>query len=209
MKEKSYKKLKGLNKTYFDILCLKMSDKYDVDKFKLKFNQELFDIIYYNQKRRIVKSKEHYESLVPLIFKDVEKKVFIRNKDGVSEDSILIAIDQALILTSPFQKNFSGFSHSHVVLRLVVSTLSLNNAEIELLKASIPSNYDEESSSIVIAVATLPIYSKYPTEKLSERWAKAVSRNQISKYHKHVFGKSSFNFQFLFYFDDINIRYFH
>ncbi len=209
MKEKDYKKLTGLYKSYFEIFSLKMADKYDANPFKLKFNQELFSIIYLDQVNKVVKNKHHYEALLPTIFDQTEKDVFVKSKDGVSEQSIYNSFDESSVLMTPYDKESEGYLYKHVVIKLICTTLSLNESEIEFIRTSIPSTYDEDTASLVIAVATLPVYGKYPTEELADRWAKEVAKKQVSIFYKKVFKQSTLKFNLMFYIDNINLLYLH
>jgi hypothetical protein len=191
MYQNQYKLLTASWKAHFDFFSLKKIDHKDLSPFKLQYNKELFELLYKDQKQRHCRGKNKYEELAERIFNDVEREHFVRNKTGISLESLLGVVQESEIITGVHMKEQGEYQYPILMIKCFASTLTLNKDEVTFLSTALPCHYDDQSGSITIAIASIPFLNK-KTLKNEERlfkWAIRIAEENIEKYYEKVFDK--------------------
>ncbi len=192
MYNNQYELLNGVWKSYFDFFSLKKTDHKDLSPFKLSYNEELFKVLFSDQSKRSNRGKSAYEDIARGIFDRVEKDKFVRNKKGISLDSMKGAILESDIITGIHLQEIDKHKYPILIVKCYVSTMTLNDEEVLFMTTALPCHLDNDSSGLTIAVASIPIMKKSTTKKeeMVFKWAVRKSISQLEKYYSKVYKTS-------------------
>jgi len=209
-----YELLESSWKDYFEFLSLKKIDHKDLNPFKLKYNENLFKVLYDDQKRKRNRGKDAYHEIAQELFDKTEKEHFTRNKEGISLDSLEGLIKESDIITGIHLVEVDEQRYPTLFVKCYGSTFTLNEDEVSFLCTALPCHLDNDSEGITISIAKIPIMKKFTSEKeiLVFKWAQRKSLEQVRAYHAKVFnyplkGKSLLDKAKDLY-EDILVKYF-
>lgn len=172
MEEKSYRKLVDPWKNMFDLCAATKSDHLDLNEFKLFYNQKLLEAFLEDQSANRKRGLSYYGELAEKVYFEAEKQFYKRKDNFMSFASVKDAVLSSDYVNFDYMKDEGGKKYPHLIIKLVVSTLSLSESEQTFLSSHINAKIDEESSSLALAVATLPKMKKLINHDIMEEWAK-------------------------------------
>jgi hypothetical protein len=211
---KQYQLLQASWKAHFDFLSLKKIDHKDLSPFKLDYNKALFDLLFADQRRRKDRGKNKYQELAERIYNDIEKARFVRNKKGISIESMVAAIQESEIITGIHVKEDGGHRYPLLMVKCYMSTITLNDEEVTFFSTALPCHLDDDSGSVTVAIASIPIMKKSTTKKETKifKWALRIATTQLQNYYSKVFDytppKINVKQKLLNFIEDIHIKYF-
>tara|TARA_B100000749_G_C18442032_1_gene472632 strand:+ start:2094 stop:2732 length:639 start_codon:yes stop_codon:yes gene_type:complete len=184
MEEKSYRKLVEPWKNMFDLCAATKSDHLDLNEFKLFYNQKLLEAFLEDQASNKKRGLSYYGELTEKIYFEAEKQFYERKDNHMSFTSVRDSILSSDYVNFDYMKDDGGKKYPHIIIKLVVSTITLSESEKTFISSHINAKLDDESSSLSLAVATLPKMKKLINHNIMEEWAKQTVI-------KHLYNSSS------------------
>lgn len=186
---KDYCLLKDNWKAHFDFFSLKKIDHNDLSEYKLAYNKALFNILVRDQNACLDRGMTKYEEEASALFERIDREKFLRNKDGISLNSLIGAISEGDVVTGIHLKELDGFRYPSLIVKCHLSLFSLNDEEVEFLSTALPCHIDTESATMTISIANIPILKNITEKKeiLVAKWAFRICNENVSNYYNKVF----------------------
>lgn len=176
MLEKQYNLLRGYWKNLFDFFAIKQPDGNYLSPYKLKYNENLFKVFFKDQRQNYKRPKDNYEKIAHDLYVKSEREVFVGNSVTIDIDNILAAIDSSIPLVTRKIVREGDFQYPKIISKLSVSTLTLNDNELDFLSSVIPSLFSSECSYLILNYAEIPL-----TKKFNKRKGLMLERHTLSR----------------------------
>ncbi len=214
MIEKQYNLLRGYWKNLFDFFAIKQVDNNYLSPYKLKYNENLFKVFFKDQRANYKRPKDKYEKIAHGLYVKSEREVFVGNSVKIDIENVLDAIQSSIPLVTRKIAKDGDYQYPKVASKLSISTLTLNDTELDFISSVIPSLFSSECSYLILNYAEIPLTRKFSKskEQMIERHTISRVKNLIHIKYNEINGiKSPFCLkrqQFLGYIKSLYISYF-
>lgn len=210
MEEKNYKNLKGSWKEMFDLCAFKKVNSHDNNRFKLYFNNELLKEFLDDQNNKRFRGLSGYSDLTARVHLRAEKAFYSKENGDISIQTIINEIHNAEYIVFDYKEENEDYRDHKLVIKLILSTLELNDTEKTFLSSVISTTFDDDSSTGTLAIANLPVCKKNPSHRKLEAWAKMSAEKYLMIHYSNVSNinvKNTFIFKLRYFLHDVYARY--